>query len=249
MDSDISVKDEDAITLNSLRVEALYNHGVMAAIITLLGVLLLFIVCSDNSFTIEKKIWLFLLSILSIVRYLTVRFYKSSKKSAEEYPLWLNIYFIGVICSGSIIGASPYIYIDENNTTHINLLITFSLVLFSGSIRIFSVFQRIYYGFNLPLIVPLIIYLLTSNNETLVTHGYIVCLYTICIIAIQIQSHRIINQLLLIKLDNKNLLKTYEIDKEKINLLERLHNTKAKQVEELKVALKISRSKLNKNCN
>jgi hypothetical protein len=244
-DESASISDEDFITLNAIRVEALYNNGTIPAFVTMLGALVVIFSFWDESLNNARIIWLSSLAIVTCGRFFCVKTYHSSEKPASEYPFWLNIYFIGVLCSGSIFGSAIYIFITEGNIIHIHLLTMFFLILLAGSIGIFSVFQRIYYGFNLPLILPLIFFLLSRDDEKLNTLGSLVIILVIFIFVIQLLSHRIINQLLMVKLDNKNLLNTYEVDRERINILERLFNTKAKQVKELRYALKVCRLKLD----
>ena len=236
---------EDFIALNAIRVEALYNNGVIPSMVTLFGAQVVFFSFWNGNFTAPKITWLVLLSIIICVRYITVRSYQTSKKLVEEYPFWLNAYFIGVIFSGLIIGSSIYVFIPEDNINHVYLFTIYALILLAGSIGIFSVFQRVYYGFNLPVIVPLIIFLISRNNEIYNNLGWLVCVFVFFILIIQFQSQRIMTQLLIIKLDNKNLLSNYELDRQRMHIMERMHNTKAKQAKELQEALKLCYEKLD----
>jgi len=120
----------------------------------------------------------------------------------------------------------------------------FMLVVISGSIGIYSVFKRIYYALSLPIIVPLIIFLLIQDNEQLNKLSLITSLFTGFIFIIHYHSQKITNQLLLIRINNKFLLDGYESDQEKINVLERLNRTRTDQLE--KAHLELKYLKINK---
>lgn len=240
-----SLSDEKDITvLNALRVEALYNHGVIPSVVTLIGALIIFFIFRGEELTGYQISWLVLLLIISMGRYFTVWLYKTIDVPAENYRSWLNLYFAGVVLTGSVIGSFVFIFSEHGEIYDIYLLTMFFLVLLSGSIGIFSIYQRIYYGFNLPLIIPLIAYLFSVDNTLLNTLAEFVCLFAIFIFIIQYQSHRIIDQLLSIRLDNRNLIDRYAVDQNRIDTLESTNDIKTRKIEELNIALRDCRRKL-----
>ncbi len=143
-----------------MRLEALYNNSIIPVFVTLTGCTALFYVLWNKEIAVAAISWLTILFIVTAIRCFIVTQYRTSKKSPEDYVYWLNIYIIGAICSGTVLGSTAYVFIVDYNIMNTGLLTMFILVMASGSIGIYSVFRRIYYGFNLPTIIPLIVFLL-----------------------------------------------------------------------------------------
>ena len=229
---------EDLIHLNALRVEALYDHSVIPVAISLIGSTVLCIALWDAKIAVAASSWLVILYIVYIIRYLTVTRYHATIKRPEDYTYWLNIFLIGALCSGTMLGSAVYIFIVDDDIFNIGILTMFLLILISGSTGIYSVYQRIYYAFTLPIIVPLIIFMLYKNNDLIHKLCMITTAFTVCIFVVQFHAHRMIYQVLIIKLDNKNLLNGYELDQDRIKIMERLHESSTIQLETAKNALR-----------
>lgn len=222
---------EDINKLNALRVETLYSNTAIPVAVTLTGCVALFFVLLDKNNTPAAFIWIGLLFFISFMRFLTVRRYHATKKMPDEYKRWLTLFMIGTVCSGLLLGSTPYIFIVNNDIINAGLLTMFILVLNSGSIGIYSAFNRVYYSFNVPAVLPLAVYLFSQNDVMLNKLGVIFIAFILFIFIIQYHAHRIIKQMISIKLDNQNLLSSYEIDKSRIDVLERMFNTNQKELE------------------
>ena len=224
---------EDFIKLNALRVEALYNNSVIPVAVTLTGCIVLFFVLMNKQNAFPAVCWLILLITVSVIRYFIVRRYHTSEKLPEDYKHWLNVFLVGAISSGLVLGSAAHVFIIDDNIINIGLLTMFILVLNSGSIGIYSSYNRVYYGFNIPTIVPFVFFLITSNNPLLHKLCIIFLAFIGFIFVIQYHSQRIINQLISVKLDRENLLDSYELDQSRIIILEKMFNT---NLRELKIA-------------
>ena len=236
--------NDEQIRLNAIRIDALYNHSTNPVAVTFTGCAILVFVLWDKEIAIRAISWLALLLLVSSVRYLINIRYHSSKKSLEDYADWLNIFFVGVIFSGTVLGSAAFVFNIGNNIINAGLLTMFILVLVSGSIGIYSVFQRIYFGFTIPAIVPLIIYLLYQQNEQMSSLCTVIIAFVVFIFIIQFHASKIINQLLIIKLNNEQLLEGYELDHEKISELTRLYKNVRELLDSTKTELRICQDKL-----
>lgn len=240
----MNMDKDDSIRLNALRVEALYDNSLIPVAVTFTGCAVLVFVLWNKEIAIAAISWLTLLFIIYAIRYFINTRYHASTKSHEDYAYWLNVFFIGTICSGAVLGSTAYVFSVGNNIINAGFLTMFILVLVSGSIGIYSVFQRIYYGFTIPTIIPLIIYLLYQQNELMNKLCMVIIAFVVFIFVIQFHASKIINQLLMIELNNKNLLDSYELDHDKINNLERLYNTSKMQLNNAQDELRLYREKL-----
>lgn len=228
---------DDHVKLNSLRVEALYDHSIIPIAVMLSGALILVFVLWDSNNALPLLSWLTILLLVTTGRFINVRQYRVSGKIPEQYSRWLIRYLFGAILSGMIWGSAAYVFITGFNIVDIGILSMFMLVVVAGSIGIYSIFQSTYYGFNLPAIVPFIFFLLTSKEEILNTFGFVIIIFTGFILVIQYDAHRIINQLLLVKFDNHHLLSGYEKDQRKIRTLETLISIKDIELKKIKTEL------------
>ena len=96
-------------------------------------------------------------------------------------------------------------------------------------------------------ILPLIVYMLSSNNVQLNKLGIIFIAFIVFIFVIQYHAHRIMNQMISVKLDNRNLLDSYEHDQSKLHILERMYNTNLQELKVVKNELASCREKLKRN--
>jgi hypothetical protein len=234
---DMSENTEEYLILQTLRVNALYSNAAIPVVVLLCGAIGLMISLWDERNAVVLISWFASLVTITAVRCFIVFRYQHSSKKMEEYPFWLYIYAIGTFFSGIVWGSTAYLLPVDNSLAELGLITMFMLVVISGSIGIYSVFKRVYYALCLPTIMPLIIFLLIQDNEQLNNLCIITSLFTFFIFVIHYHSQRITNQLLLTKFDNKVLLDNYETDKEKINILERLNNTRTQQLEKVRLEL------------
>jgi hypothetical protein len=234
---------DDAEKLYALRVDTLYSHSVIPVAVTLCGASLLTVIFWNNKNIPGLLAWFTLLLLITGVRYYFVNRYHNTSRKPGEYRYWLNIYFAGAILAGMVWGTSPYIIVNDKNIADIVLLNMFILVLISGSIGIYCIFQRIYFGFNIPAIVPLIFYLLTHNDTLLQQLCIITIVFAVFIFIIELQAYKIINQLLIIKLDNSLLIESYDKDQLKINTLQSLNELRANQLKKALAELNFLKKK------
>lgn len=228
---------DDYIKLNALRVEALYDHSVIPVAVMLCGASILLFILWQKSNALPLLSWFFILILITIGRYINVFQYRVSEKIPEQYIRWLNRYFFGAILSGMVWGSAAYIFITNNDIVDIGLLCMFMLVVAAGSIGIYSIFQRMYYGFNLPALIPLIIYLLSQHDELLKSLGIIIIIFIGFIFLIQYDAHKVINRLLVIQFDNRHLLNGYEKDQRRIKDLEALSYIKDIEIKKARTEL------------
>ncbi len=228
---------DDHIKLNALRVETLYDHSVIPIAVMLCGAFILVFVLWDKNNSLPLISWFTILLLVTIGRFVNVYWYRASQKIPEQYSRWLNRYLIGAIMSGIIWGSAAFVFITRFNIVDIGILSMFMLVVTAGSIGIYSIYQRTYYGFNIPAIVPLIIYLLSNNDEILNSLGFVIIIFVGFIFIIQYDAHRVMNQLLLIKYDNHHLLNGYEKDQRRIRTLETLSTIKDIEISKIRTEL------------
>jgi hypothetical protein len=233
----MSDNKEDYLILQTLRVNALYSNAAIPVVVLLCGAIGLMVSLWDERNSYVLISWLIILITITVVRCFIVFRYHQSNKKTEEYPFWLYIYSIGTFFSGIAWGSAAYLLPTYNSVIELGLISMFMLVVISGSIGIYSVFKRVYYALCLPTIIPLIIFLLIQDDKQLNNLCIITSLFTFFIFVIHYHAQRITNQLLLTKFDNKVLLDNYETDREKINILERLNNTRTKQLEKARLEL------------
>ncbi len=241
----MSDNKEDYLLIQSLRVNALYNHAGIPVLVMLCGAFGLTITLWDERNAFAQLLWFISLITITAVRCFIVWKYHQSDKRAERYPFWLNLYFIGTCFSGVVWGSTAYLLPVEDSVIELGLITMFMLVVIAGSIGIYTVFKRIYYALSIFTIVPLIIFLLIQDNEQLNKLSLIAGVFTFFIFIVHFHAHKILNQLILIKFDNHLLLENYEKDQDKINILKRLNRTRSDQLE--KARLELSYLKTSKN--
>lgn len=208
----------------------------------LCGAIILICMLWNKSNAPALIIWFMILLLIAVFRGINVFKYRASEKKPELSPYWLNAYFYGAVFSGVVWGSAAYVLLVSDNIVDAGILTMFILVVTAGSIGIYSIFQRVYYGFNLPAVIPLVIYLLSRNDELLNMLGAITIVFIGFIFLIQYDAHKAINQLLVIKLNNRFLLDGYEEDQQKIRSLEKQNRYIDKELECTRLELSMSKN-------
>jgi len=240
----MNADENDLKRLKELQLDTLYYSSIVPVIVTLAGGFVLYYILLDVSNTIAAISWLTIFFIVSVIRIIVIRSYNISIKSPKRYDYWLNTFFAGVVCTGTLLGSLAYIFIIDQDIINIGLLTMFILVVASGSIGIYSVYQRIYYGFNIPMLLPLIIFLLIQNNEQFNKLSIILIAFTVCIFIIQYYAHRAINQLLMFKIKNNNMFDEHKVDQDRIKDLQGLNNSYTTQLTDTVSELRLCQEKL-----
>ena len=240
----MNAAENDLSRLNELRLNTLYHNSIVPVIVTMAGGFVLYYILWNESNRLATISWLTIYIIVSAIRIIIIRFYNISTKSPEDHDYWLNIYFVGAVCAGTLLGSLAYIFIIDQDIINMGLLSMFVLVVASGSIGMYSIYNRIYYGFNIPMLLPLIIFLSSQNNEQFNKLSIIFIAFTVCIFIIQYYAHRTINQLFVIKIENEDLLHGYEVDQGRIKNLESLNNSCTIQLSDTASELRLCQAKL-----
>ena len=235
---------DDLSRLNEFRLNTLYYNSIVPVIVTAAGGFVLYYILWNESNAIATNSWLTIYIIVSAIRIIIIRFYNISTKSPEDHDYWLNIYFVGAVCAGTLLGSLAYIFIIDQDIVNMGLLSMFVLVVASGSIGMYSIYNRIYYGFNIPMLLPLIIFVSIQNNEQFNKLSIILIAFTVCIFIIQYYAHRAINQLFKIKIENENLLHGYEVDQGRIKNLESLNYVYSMQLSDTMDELDLYKERL-----
>lgn len=174
----MSNNTEDHVLLQALRVDALYCNAFTPMLSLLFGALSIIIYFWGVDNVYPMLYWFTVLCVIAAIRCLIIFKYKTYQIAPEEYPFWLSIYKFGLMITGIVWGSAVYILPVENNYIDIGVLTMLILVVISASTGIYSVFNRVYYCLSMPMIAPLIYFLITHESEQLHKMGLIVSLYT-----------------------------------------------------------------------
>lgn len=221
----------DYLILRTIRVNALYNNAATPVIVMLCGAVGLATTFWDATNSTALISWFSILFIITAARCFLVFKYHRTEIRPEQYPYWLDLYFVGTMLSGFAWGSTAYLLPIENSPIELGLITMFMLVVISGSIGIYSIFKRVYYALSLPTILPLIFFLFIQEDKQLNQLCLITSVFTFFIFVVHYHAQKIANELLILKFDNKILLDHHETDQERINTLERLNRARSDQLE------------------
>ena len=143
-------------------------------------------------------IWLALITLHSVVRYILLwRFHRDEINPASA-DIWLNRFIMAVIISGGLWGAAG------------TLLIPYDNGLVSGALISYSINIWVFIGYSFPALIPPAVYLISLGDRYNSTFGGFILLYYFFIWVAASRMNKLFNRFMDIEYQQKELLFKYE---------------------------------------
>jgi len=225
--------DEDLIRLQARKVEVLYEQSI-PAITAALTASLVVIAILWRQVPISRLLgWFMVYLVISALRYLLVYRYNVAAEKTVKHEYWLNIFCLLSITSGVMWGLSGAIFMLSENAIYLSFLQLCICGLIAGSIPSYAVSHRAYYSFTVPASILLIFYMATANDTQLYTVAFLACIYFGFMIYIEFRTHKIINRLIELQLDNTSLLLYLDDEKQQSEVVQRRWQEDTKKYSDL----------------
>ncbi|MDG5816130.1 ATP-binding protein [Chitinispirillales bacterium ANBcel5] len=178
-------------------------------------------------------VWFALTFIIVLVRsFLQVWFYKTRKRAGINFKKWHRRYILSLFAAGFVWGNAAMFANFHQSDKH-QILVAFVLGgLAAGAASASSMFKYSFYFFAVPLLFPLIVYFLISEDGVDRTMGVITILYFVFISFTSRNIFKTTVESLIFKYQNKDL----------VNELHRSNQFALNKVEELKQEIEARKS-------
>lgn len=213
--------DEELTRLKARIVEVLYEQSLPAITASLTTSVIVIAILWKQVEVGRLLGWFLVYLIITGSRYFTVYLYNSTVDRTGKHRYWLNVFCLWSVVSGLMWGLTGYIFRLNQDVIYLSFLLLCVCGLIAGSIPSYSVSHRAYYSFTLPASSLLIFYIATARDSQLYTVAFLACFYIGFMIYIELRTHRIINRLIELQMDNTSLLLYLDDEKQQSEVIQR----------------------------
>ena len=245
--------------LNCKRTEVLYEQSLPTIVASFVAAIILVVILFGEIAGKALFTWFAVFLLLSAIRVYGIIQFNYSSTRIDNHDLWLSRYVLGAFLSGMMWGMTGFIFmpgLDIIYTAFITLCVS---GLVAGSIPSYSVYHGVYYGFNIPAITPLIIYLLTKNSSQYYVILVLLCFFVAFMFFIESRTHKMVLNLLKLKFDTMNLMlnldeiqqeaasiqKKWEDATNKYYFMQKEYNNAQSRIDELEAQLDLKKYQSN----
>jgi len=160
------------------------------------------------------SVWLGVLSVTAVFRLLVIRAYFQSNEEERQVSFWGPTMWIGTLASGSVWGVWPMLFYDFVSADYLLLVST----IFAGMVAVSSASGGIYFpmftSFSMPLVIPMAIAHLNSNNDALWLTGVMLLMFLTVNSFLAARGNRNLRELILARFENQALMEKLAEEKQ-----------------------------------
>jgi diguanylate cyclase (GGDEF)-like protein/PAS domain S-box-containing protein len=150
--------------------------------------------------------WFVATLLITLGRYLLYRAYSATPAADAEASIWANRFFAGATAMGCMWGILGTALFPASSMPHQFLVIFVIGGMVMTSAVVLAPVQRVFYGFMLPAVVPLIVILLTKNNTLQILMGVLATIFLAVILAFAVSMKESFLASIRIKFENADLV-------------------------------------------
>ena len=143
---------------------------------------------------------------ITLARYLLYRAYMATPAADAAAGLWANRFFVGAVAAGCMWGVLGTALFPAASVRH-QFLVIFIIGGMSMSAAVaLAPIRRVFYGFTLPALVPLIVMLFLQPDRLQIVMGVLAVIFTVVITAFAVEIRESVSAAINIRFENTDLL-------------------------------------------
>lgn len=150
--------------------------------------------------------WFVAALVITLGRYLLYRAYYAAPAPDADAPAWATRFFSGAAAMGCMWGILGSALFPSSSMPHQFLVIFVIGGMVMASAVALAPVQRVFYGFTLPAVVPLIVLLLTKNDTLQIMMGVLATVFAAVILAFAVSMKESFLASIRIKFENADLV-------------------------------------------
>lgn len=214
-DSGIKVDQEIFARLLQMAYDRMPGALLMTAATSTILVLVLLPVLSFNNLSL----WLALILLISMGRFITLRFYRAERNRNQNPSFWHKTYMSGVLASACAWGLSVFLFLPELDTNRAIFLTFVISVLAAGSSSALAHFKLAALAWQLITLLPVAYIFATGGADMAIPMTGAVLLYLMMLVVTTFHNHNSIEQNIEMEVKNQVLDKTIEFSENRYQLL------------------------------
>jgi len=184
--------------------------------------------------------WLAAYLLLTGYRYYRIHTFIARRTDFPDGQRRLRTFLVGAAASGCLWGAGAVYFIHVSPQHYATVMILVAGYLVIGAAFFYAVFPSVFLGFTLPLISPVIVYLLYRQDPVLQIYGILLLIFYGYSVFSALRYRRLATDFVTYQFDNQSLLQnlqkkqaeTSRLNRELEHELDRLRNAEEQLVQE-----------------
>lgn len=158
-------------------------------------------------------VWLAVISVSTLFRLWGIFAYFKADRQTRESGSWGPLFWIGTFTAGAIWGAWPLFFYPMYSTEYLLLVSTIYAGMIAVSAASGSIYLPSFLSFSVPMILPLAVMHIASDNDTLVMTGMLLMAFLAVNFFLAARGHGQFRQLLRSQLQNAELMQRLSEEK------------------------------------
>jgi len=201
------------------RIDQLYTRS-KTAILTLFVISAVYVLLFTKKFAWQPLfIWYATLTAVLLGRLLLVRFYAGTPKKTTSLPFWLNMFRLGILANGVILGSLNFIFFPRESLSYLLLAIIFPYGITAGAVTILVDLPS-FCIYAITLMMPIVYQAFAAGNELDLGVGILTILLILFFLKFSKEYND--NYIFTTRLLHKNKALMQDIEEEKNKLSNRL---------------------------
>jgi len=188
------------------QIRLIYNQGPILIAGSTLCALLISVFLWRQLPHLPLVIWLMAIGVATLLRLWCMFIYRRSTSVSKERKLWGPLFWLGTLITGIIWGIWPLMFYSLYSTEYLLLISTIFAGMVAVSAASGSIFLPSFLSFSVPLVVPLAVIHLVSDNDSLILTGILLLMFLLVNFFLAIRGNRQFRQLLRTQFKNDELL-------------------------------------------
>lgn len=226
------------------QVRHLYGNAPAGLLATAINSLVLVIIQRN---VISQRIlilWLALLFLINLPRYLDIRRFQLASPKVSEADHWSKRFIVGLALSGMAWGSAGIFLFPIESLPHQAFLAFVIGGMVAGAAAAFSVIPKAFFAYSLPALIPLIVRFAALGDELHMAMGGMVLLFGLIMIFIAKRMNSITVTSLNLRFENSGLVSHLTAEKEQSNDLNRKLLSEIDERQRIENELRNSESRL-----
>lgn len=150
--------------------------------------------------------WLGAVGVTSLLRLWVIGIYLKAEERVRRQMIWGPFFWLGTLTAGMIWGVWPLMFYQLYSTEYLLLISTIFAGMVAVSAASGAVYLPSFLSFSIPLIVPLAITHIFSDNDSLVLTGLLLFMFLVVSFFLAVRGQRQYRELIRSQLDNQVLM-------------------------------------------
>jgi two-component system, sensor histidine kinase len=169
--------------------------------------------------------WLLINLLLTVARVLLFKLFQRLQPKGRVVVKWGLLFALSSVLSGIIWGMIVFVFMNLDDVMSVLLVVLVITSISSASLVALSVFLPAFFGFSLPILLPLVITLINQPEDVFTLMGYLIVVFVVANVGFSFIVNRNISESIRLRFENLGMLENLRVQK---NIAEKANTDKSR---------------------